>query len=398
MSVNVVIGANYGDEGKGLVVDALTNLYSQTGFTAVVRFNGGAQAGHTVITPYGTRHVFSHVGAGLLAGAGSILSRFFVVNPVVLFHELTELSWMSPLILPLGKWVAISDQCMVTNHYDVFLNREMERQRGSDRHGSCGLGFGETIQRYESRMYSLTHTIGELIKFSDLQWRQFFAHMRAVYVPHRLRLQGFVFNTAARERMEAECDDDLFIERFREIVNHRRVMVVPNADLFKGADHLIFEGAQGLLLDMDKGEFPHVTRSNTGIKNVLTVLAETGYPVDDVTVSYVTRGYLTRHGAGPLLDEGPLSGVIVEDRTNIDNPWQGNLRFAPLRIATLVQRTQQDFEQKQFHAACNLMVTCCDQFEDPRLIDPTLQALKNCGKFDEVYASYGPTRATLSLL
>jgi len=77
---NVVIGANYGDEGKGAAVDRLaTEAGAQC---LVVRFNGGAQAGHTVETPDGRRHVFSHFGAGSFAGARTFLSRFFVSNPI----------------------------------------------------------------------------------------------------------------------------------------------------------------------------------------------------------------------------------------------------------------------------------------------------------------------------
>jgi adenylosuccinate synthase len=286
---------------------------------------------------------------------------------------------------------------MVTNQYDVFINREMERQRAANRHGSCGIGFGETIERYESRQFSITHTIGELVKFTPEMWERFFAHMRSCYVPMRLRSQGFVFDGNVRERMERECIDDVFIESIRSIVNHRRVKIIPNDQLLAGVDHVIFEGAQGLLLDMDWGEFPHVTRSNTGVKNVLTILAESTRPIEDVAVWYVSRGYLTRHGAGPLEGEGTLHGVVVDDPTNIDNPWQGSLRTAPLRIATLVQRTRQDFDTIPFHATCNLVVTCCDQFEDTRIIQPALQALINCGKYKTVYASYGPTRETLSM-
>lgn len=80
---DVVIGSAFGDEGKGLITDVLAA--KNAGETLVVRFNGGAQAGHTVTTPEGQRHVFSHIGSGTFTGSATFLSRFFVVNPI-LFH------------------------------------------------------------------------------------------------------------------------------------------------------------------------------------------------------------------------------------------------------------------------------------------------------------------------
>ena len=93
MRARAVIGSNFGDEGKGLVVDYLC----KTGGEVVVRFNGGAQAGHTVVTPEGLRHVFRHFGSGTLYGVPTFLSQFFIVNPIIFFHELQDLRWASPL-------------------------------------------------------------------------------------------------------------------------------------------------------------------------------------------------------------------------------------------------------------------------------------------------------------
>ena len=88
MQGSVVIGANYGDEGKGLMTDFLCRQHSAD---LVVRFNGGAQAGHTVVTPEGERHVFHHIGSGYFAGVPTYLSKFFVSNPVLFKQEYQEL-------------------------------------------------------------------------------------------------------------------------------------------------------------------------------------------------------------------------------------------------------------------------------------------------------------------
>ena len=124
-----VIGSAYGDEGKGLAVDALTSRARRAREdVCVVRSNGGAQAGHTVVTPEGRRHVFSHIGAGALAGARTHLSRFFVVNPMVFGREATNLG---AHILEQG--VTIDPRAPVTTPWDMLLNQGVERARGPAR-------------------------------------------------------------------------------------------------------------------------------------------------------------------------------------------------------------------------------------------------------------------------
>ena len=111
----VVIGANWGDEGKGLMVDYLCSQ----GAGVVVRFNGGAQAGHTVVTPEGVRHVFHHIGAGAFCGVPTFLSRFFCVNPLVFYRELDELK--TKLTDP--PLVFADPQCKVTTFADIIINQ-----------------------------------------------------------------------------------------------------------------------------------------------------------------------------------------------------------------------------------------------------------------------------------
>ena len=154
--VDVVIGLNYGDEGKGAAVDWLCHGavsgdrncgdYYEAGSAAVVRFNGGAQAGHTVVTPDGRRHVFSQFGSGTFAGCPTILSRFMMVNPIMFWKERKELLGKVDKLPP----VYVDPRAYVTTPYDVFINQELERSRGNDRHGSCGMGIGETEVRSDS--------------------------------------------------------------------------------------------------------------------------------------------------------------------------------------------------------------------------------------------------------
>lgn len=139
--VKIVIGANAGDEGKGL----MTDYFSQKPNSIVVCSNGGSQRGHTVTTPDGIRHVFHHFGSGTLNGAASYLPKEFIVNPLIFNQEYEEL--MNKGVVPI---VYAHSDCMVSTPYDMMANHIVEENRGKQKHGSCGLGIFETIKRYES--------------------------------------------------------------------------------------------------------------------------------------------------------------------------------------------------------------------------------------------------------
>ena len=127
--IQVVIGANYGDEGKGLMTDYFAASHPEG---LVVRFNGGAQAGHTVQLQDGRRHVFGHAGAGTFAGLPTFLSSFFVVNPMLFNREMRVLKNLccSPILF--------ADRgCAVTTPYDMLINQIAEAFRGEIGRASC---------------------------------------------------------------------------------------------------------------------------------------------------------------------------------------------------------------------------------------------------------------------
>jgi adenylosuccinate synthase len=178
-----------------------------------------------------------------------------------------------------------------------------------------------------------------------------------------------------------------FINSCRFMMEHV-VLAYPN--FFE--DHtLIFEGAQGLLLDMDYGYFPHVTRSNCGMKNISKIL-KTIPGEHDIMVNYVTRAYTTRHGAGPLADEWtdmPEYYNIV-DETNIPNQFQGELRFGILDYRLLQSVTDKDFlNYAPRSAKRTYTMTCIDQLNPDGLEAIEDFAMKHI-HFN--YKSYGPTR------
>lgn len=347
-----VIGAGWGDEGKGHVVDALVARGSEP--AVVVRFNGGAQAGHTVVTDDGRRHVFHHLGAGAFAGARTHLSQFFVHHPMLLQAECDALC-------ALGGSVALSadPRGAVTTPWDMLINQTVERVRGAGRHGSCGLGFGETIERNANAAFALT--VADLTHL-DLPSR--LRALRQTWVPQRLAALGITDLTPAEAEILANDDvEAVFLEDCRAFAN--TVGVAEDGGL--GAQgRLVFEGAQGLQLDQAIGVFPHVTRSHTGLVNVLTIAREAG--LDDLEAVYVTRAYATRHGAGPLPGgQDTLDDFDIVDPTNRPNAWQGCMRYAVLdldRLAAAIATDSRIIDPGPVQVRPSLLVTCVDQVRD----------------------------------
>jgi adenylosuccinate synthase len=342
MRAQAVVGANWGDEGKGLVVDWLC---SKGDVGVVVRFNGGAQAGHTVVTPGGDRHVFRSIGSGSFYGVPTFLSSFVSVNPIAFFLELKQLA-----ALKVTPEVYASPECLVTTFADVIINRRVEDARGKGRHGSCGMGIGETVDR--SQLPELKITMADIYSQANLE-----SKLAEICDKYALFRTGKVIN----EPRMAES----FLKACKALPEH-----MPPAGIGQCKDP-VFEGAQGLLLDQGNKEyFPHVSRSYTGLKNVRILCAQAG--IETIEPYYVTRTYLTRHGAGPLPGEDPK--LSYPDDTNVAGDYQGPLRFAPLNPKELIGRIYRDADK----LPVKTVVTHRDQLE---LAD-----------FKSDFSSYGPTR------
>jgi adenylosuccinate synthase len=348
-TATAVIGANFGDEGKGLLTDFLASRAPSR--TLVVRANGGAQAGHTVVAPGGRRHVFGHVGSGALCGAPTLLSRFFVSNPLLLDKEWPALADLAPRLLVDGR-------SPVTTPFDMLVNQMVERSRGALRHGSCGVGFNETIER--SLLPEFRLTVGDL-RYPETVEAKLDAIQRT-YLPQRLSVLGLQPEERERALLEGSGLAEAFHASTRRFLS--RADIVPDIEALTGFEQVLFEGAQGLLLDEDHPWFPHVTRSKTGLKNIVSLLREAG--LNRLRVVYATRWYLTRHGAGPFPTEvaGKPSPAIV-DRTNLPNDWQGTLRFGLLDLEGLRGTIRADrLSAAGMDLDVSLALTCLDQMGD----------------------------------
>lgn len=355
MRLQAVIGAAYGDEGKGRTVDALVANARQDGLWPwVVRFNSGAQAGHTVVTPDGRRHVFHQVGSGAFLGAPTYLGAEVVLNPWLLNGELEMLACLGA---PAPRLVA-APEAAVSVPWDAMINHALEQSRGAGRHGSCGVGFGETVARSEDP----SHALRGADLACEARLRSRLGAIRHEYVPQRLKEVALPADALGRY-----LDAPALIDRFvaDAMALGQRLEWCP-PQVLADQDALVFEGAQGLRLDQDLGDFPYVTRSHTGLPGIARLARNAGLnAMETLEVHYVTRAYRTRHGAGPLPDELPAPPALrFCDSTNIPNHYQGSLRFGHLDVDALRTDIWRDLERVPhgtFLVRPLLEVTCLDQ-------------------------------------
>lgn len=388
-----IIGSMLGDEGKGLMTDYFARKHPKD--SIIIRFNGGPQAGHTVVwddNGESKRHVFSHFGSGSAAGVPTYLAKEFVCNPLLFTKEKLLLDDLG--IQPL---VYVHPESLVTTPYDMIVNMILEARRGGERHGSCGVGFGETIAR------NLTHrrlTVNDLFTCDRDQLRERLLEIKAEYIPERFKDQPLDRNTNSDASwMNVLSSDALLDDWLDDAQTFINSIIIGGYELLNHTT-LIFEGAQGLMLDQQSPDFPHVTRSNTGIVNVSAILDEIEGPLEDLRVVYVSRAYTTRHGAGPLTFEQELP-YNIEDKTNIPNVNQGTLRFAPLLLDVLSSVTLNDFNKCNIKHAPEVQMafTCLDQLpeNDCRFVAGGVEVSTAREEFIGIltdsagYVSYGPT-------
>lgn len=379
MVIKVVIGANFGDEGKGLMTDYFCHQSTLRGEkTLVVLHNGGAQRGHTVVTPDGNRHVFHHFGSGTLVGADTYLSGDFILNPIVFRQEWEELEEMG-----IAPKVYVHPKCRVTTPYDMIANQIVEESRDNARHGSCGMGIHETMIRDVCN-----YPIEMWFDSSDEAKRYYLKEIRN-YLSERLLDFGI---NKIPDNWKEIVNSDLLIENFISELNFMGRNISIRFDRFiEYYDCVVFENGQGLLLDQNNtAYYPHLTPSNTGIKNSLEIIAEMSCK-PDIEVCYVTRTYLTRHGAGRLDGECDKQEINpdMQDLTNVPNPHQGTLRYAKLIEKSLEERILKDFEPaRKYGAKLSLAITHENEYD--YVFSNTFK--KN---FDCIYYSDGETRKSV---
>lgn len=336
--IRAVIGANYGDEGKGLAVNSLAKEGTRK---LVVRYNGGAQSGHTVDLDSNKRFVFHELGSGSFQGADTLWESTYHPDLYALhkeyesFYNEYDLFYSAAADDPNIHIYAMPDT-KITIITDVILNWIKE---SNFKAGSCGMGIWECVVRNNSgfaitmndlKQYKITYDPGDL--FNKLK------HIRDVYVTNRLKALKNLYDITNTDYVHLLFDDTILYNYAKSILSAiRYITIVSNpAELYARYDNIIFEGGQGLLLDGDYDP-KYGTPSKTGLYNVSRILGKLGLTLDEAI--YVTRPYLTRHGH-KLYTSCDFGEV---DMTNVYNHWQGGMNYAKfISGEPLVHRVYED--------------------------------------------------------
>ena len=319
MRTIAVIGKNFGDEGKGFTCSRLASSLKNA---LIIKHNGGGQAGHTVEDPEGKwRFIHHQIGAGAEYHVPTLFADSFMPDLFQLGKEVksfTELFGFQPILYS-------EKNARVTTVDDVLLNMGAEVARGKNRHGSCGMGIEECVQR-NAAGYGIT--VEELVTWTKQDLLDRLKQIRREYTERRAKILGIYSSNPYYEMLHNETVLENFVVEAKENV---KLLTLVDADRkwLEEFQNLIFETGQGLLLDQDYEAYaPHLTSSKTGIHNPTLFLEKRGLSLEEAI--YVTRPYITRHGNGPLpceVDRSELPGV-GEDLTNQPNEWQGILRYA----------------------------------------------------------------------
>lgn len=332
MNARIIIGSNYGDEGKGTVVATYTKQLSNV---LNILTNGGAQRGHSILTKDGNI-TFQHFGSGTYHGADSYYSRFFILNPMQFVREYNSL-----IIKP--NRIYRDKICRWSTPYDTMAN--YIKEQSLNRKASCGMGIWNTIKRCNNMpimlfddFLLLEHPESYLLKVKN-------------YYEKDLDI-----SSQFRDIWDSPYMMTHFIEDCKFMAEHTAVCELKSLTY----DNMIFENGQGLLLcDTGKDTYD-TTPSNTGILYSLELLKD--LEIDNVIAHYVTRPYLTRHGDGHLMEQSKreiLSNDVKEDRTNHFNDFQGEFRYGQLNINSLHDRIESDCQGIKYE----IELTHCDEMD-----------------------------------
>ncbi|MDQ2076362.1 adenylosuccinate synthase [Marinimicrobium sp. ABcell2] len=277
----VVLGTQWGDEGKGKIVDLLTDQVS-----LVARFQGGHNAGHTLVID-GKKTVLHLIPSGVLRDdVQCLIGNGVVVSPEALFKEIAELEAQG---VPVRERLRLSSSCPLILPYHIELDQAREIARGAAKIGTTGRGIGPA---YEDKVARRGLRLGDL-----LNPQRFAAKLKEVMEYHNFMLvQYYGVKPVDYDETLALCQ-----EWAKELIPLIDDVTTLLHETRERGESILFEGAQGSLLDIDHGTYPFVTSSNTTAGG-----AATGSGVGPLYLDYVlgiTKAYTTRVGSGPFPTE-----------------------------------------------------------------------------------------------
>ncbi|RBP43857.1 adenylosuccinate synthetase [Roseimicrobium gellanilyticum] len=291
MSNTIIVGLQWGDEGKGKIVDYLTERSD-----VVARAQGGSNAGHTVISG-GTKYVLHLIPSGILwPEKKNVIGNGVVIDPLGLLAEIAKLRGQGVSITPENLF--ISEHAHLTLSYHRALDKAREKQRGENAIGTTGRGIGPTYADKIERQGLRVTDLRDPAKLAyEIKWR---AEL------HNLELEAAGF---------PKVDVDAVVKEISEAAEQLRPHIVNtvvylNKALAEGK-RVLFEGAQGSYLDIDHGTYPFVTSSNTTAGGACTGSGVSPRRIDQVVG--VAKAYTTRVGGGPFVTEDEGISDMLHD-------------------------------------------------------------------------------------
>lgn len=286
MSIDVLLGLQWGDEGKGKIVDYLADKYH-----AIARFQGGPNAGHTLVIE-GKKHVLHTIPSGIFReNCINLIGNGVVIDPITLLKEIDKLVAED---VPVQERLCIAKRANLILPTHKILDAASEAAKGKEKIGSTLKGIGPTYMDKTGR---------NGLRIGDIHERDFDQKYQRLKEKHLdlLRLYDFEFELESAER---EWMDAIEVLRAFALVEGTYFV----NDLLKSGKRILAEGAQGSMLDIDFGTYPYVTSSNTISAAVCTGLGVAPKTIDEVIG--ISKAYCTRVGAGPFPTE--LDNAIGE--------------------------------------------------------------------------------------
>lgn len=360
MEVKIVLGMLWGDEGKGNTVQWLCKkALSEGKKPCVIRFSGGPQSGHTV-RHNGVTHICSSFGSGVLLDVPTYYLNTALIDPLCVKNErdiLMKKGVKAPQIF------AYPNCCLITP-YDVQHQIQWSKNNPNR---TCGKGIMSALSREN------------IVRYENICDRNF---------EKRLKLVGELY----RNNVNVPSD---ILEEWKAAAHELYESVEKNLDTpdIDVHDVLIFEGTQGLLLDVENGFYPYTTSTKVGLNGI------PAHYLKEAEVYLVSRTYLTRHGIGPEYEKRLFNGrkpiiPVGKLETNVLNEFQGEFKTARLTSAPYyyaIHRHCLDNWQKRYNLKFNLAITHTDCSDDSILATMTIKSyISDAIQISSIYTSDNP--------
>lgn len=399
----VLCGMQFGDEGKGTFVDYLAY---EKNIDGIVRYNGGSQASHTVITPSKTVHKFSQLGSGMfLEKCHTYITENMVVNLDNLLVEMEEFSRKTGIsITDLINRIHIHENCFVVTPYHKLINKLRELSKGNNRRGTVGTGVSEV--RYllaEPKIFPYEQPLGLQVKdiFDDYSNNPIVGRMqeleRYVYEFYERNKEVIWENVpeqmkeAIRKEIEFLLEPNqflsissVFIEKIKQApinINFKKcVYSTYELTLRKNCASSIYEGAQGLLIDGTYGIKPNTTFLDTTNHFALDI----SYYRDNITKVGIAKAFNTRHGLGVFPTETSEVSEKVHDENQDESFWNGKIRFGWFD-AVLLRYAQEINQVDELYISS---LDKLDNFEEIKICNEYIYTGSTDKKFRKMFKYY----------